>query len=90
MAKHRRARKRSARTPVKAKPRFTARQGRYLAYLHQYRQLHGQGPSESEIARYLGVSPPSAHLMIVRLEGLGLVRRVPGARPRPLVSSPST
>jgi repressor LexA len=60
------------------KSRFTAKQGQYLAYLHLYRKLHRQSPSESEIAAYFEVSPPSVHQMIVKLEEKGLVTREPG------------
>ena len=61
-----------------AKPAFTARQGQFLAYIHLYRKLHGEGPSEVDMVRFFRVSPPSVHGMIVRLEELGLVVREPG------------
>lgn len=61
-----------------AAPRFTATQGQYLAYLYLYRKLHRQSPSESEVARYFRVSPPSVHQMIVKLEQEGLIVREPG------------
>jgi hypothetical protein len=57
---------------------FTPTQGQYLAYLSLYRTLHRQSPSESEIAQYFRVSPPSAHQMIVKLEEKGLITREPG------------
>lgn len=57
---------------------FTPKQGQYLAYLYLYRKLHRQSPSESEIAEYFRVSPPSVHQMIVHLEDKGLVTREPG------------
>jgi len=61
----------------KPKARFTATQGQYLAYLYLYRKLHGYGPSQTEIAQYFGVSPPSVHQMIVKLEEKGLITREP-------------
>jgi DNA-binding Lrp family transcriptional regulator len=59
--------------------RFTAKQGQYLAYLYLYRKLHRHGPAESEIAKFFGVSGPSVHQMIVKLEEKGLITREPGA-----------
>ena len=61
-----------------AKAAFTARQGQFLAYIHLYRKLHGEGPSEVDLVRFFRVSPPSVHGMIVRLEELRLVVREPG------------
>lgn len=40
--------------------------------------LHGQSPSEAEIATHFMVSPPSAHQMVVMLERRGLIMRTPG------------
>lgn len=57
---------------------FTPTQGRYLAFIHQYIQLHGGSPSESEIAQALRVMPPSVNQMIRSLEQRGLISRVPG------------
>ncbi len=58
--------------------KFTHRQGQYLAYIHLYWKLHRRGPSEVDIARYFQVTPPTAHLMIVKLEQLGLIAKQPG------------
>jgi hypothetical protein len=58
--------------------RFTPRQGQFLAFIHQYRKLHRQGPAELDLVRYFHVTPPSAHGMVVKLEQLGLVTREPG------------
>lgn len=57
---------------------YTRRQGQYLAYIHTYTRLHRQPPSEAEIAAYFGVSPPSAHQMVVTLDQRGLIQRTPG------------
>jgi len=61
-----------------AERRFTALQGQYLAFIHQYTQLHRQAPSESDCQRHFKVSPPSVHRMIVALEKRRLIRRDPG------------
>jgi len=69
---------RGAKQPKEPSARFTAKQGQYLAYLYLYRKLHRYSPSESEIAQYFGVSPPSAHQMLVKLEENGLITREAG------------
>ncbi len=76
MAK-KKATQRRAKQPKERPARFTAKQGQYLAYLYLYRKLHRHSPSESEVAQYFGVSPPSAHQMIVKLEENGLITREP-------------
>ncbi len=58
-------------------PSYTPKQGQYLAYIHQYTQLHGQAPAEHEIQAYFGVTPPTVHQMILRLEQLGFISRTP-------------
>lgn len=58
-------------------PEFTHKQGQYLAYIHLYRKLHGQGPSELDLRKHFRVSPPTVHQMIVKLEQLGLITREP-------------
>ncbi len=58
--------------------RFTPLQGQYLAFIHLYRKLHHEGPSEQDMLQYFHVTPPSVHGMVVRLEELGLVSREPG------------
>jgi Mn-dependent DtxR family transcriptional regulator len=59
-------------------PRYTHRQGQYLAFIHYYTKLNRQAPAEADVQRYFGVSPPTVHQMILKLEQLGLVSRVPG------------
>ena len=60
------------------KARFTARQGQFLAFIHQYRKLHRQGPAEADLVHFFKVTPISAHAMIVKLEERGLIIREPG------------
>jgi hypothetical protein len=62
---------------------FTATQGRYLAFIHAYTDLHGYPPAESEIAAAMCVSPPSVNQMVKQLEKKGLIERQPG-QPRAL------
>lgn len=62
---------------------FTSTQGRYLAFIHAYTELHGYPPAESEIATAVCVSPPSVNQMVKMLEKRGLIERQPG-QPRSL------
>ena len=57
---------------------FTPTQGRYLAFIHAYTNLHGYPPAESEIAAAMCVSPPSVNQMVKMLEKKGLILRQPG------------
>ena len=59
-------------------PKFTERQGQYLSFISQYVKVNGRSPAESDIQRYFGVSPPTVHQMVLKLESLGLIRRKPG------------
>jgi DNA-binding MarR family transcriptional regulator len=58
-------------------PRFTAKQGQYLAFIHSYALLHRRPPAEADMERYFGVTPPSVHRMVLELERRGLIRRTP-------------
>ena len=62
-------------------PRFTEKQGPYLAFIHTYTLLNKQPPAEADFQRFFEVTPPTVHQMIVELERRGLVTRIPG-RPR--------
>lgn len=57
---------------------FTKKQGQYLAFIHHYTKLHGRPPAEADMQAFFRTSPPSVHQMVVRLEGLGLISKVPG------------
>ena len=58
--------------------RFTRKQGEYLAFIHQYTNVHGVPPAEHEMQRHFDVSPPSVHQMVINLEKKGLIQRTPG------------
>jgi DNA-binding MarR family transcriptional regulator len=62
-------------------PRFTHKQGQYLAFIYTYVLLNRQAPAEADFQRFFMVTPPSVHQMILALEQRGWIRRVPG-RPR--------
>ena len=57
---------------------YTAKQGQYLAFIYYYTKIHRQSPAEADMQRYFQVSPPSVHQMILSLEKLGLIERIPG------------
>lgn len=60
-----------------AKLPYTEKQGQYLAFIHRYIKTRGYSPSESEIQMHFGVAGPTIHQMIVRLETLGLIEKLP-------------
>jgi hypothetical protein len=62
----------------KATADFTPTQGRYLAFIRAYTNLHGYPPAESEVAAAMCVSPPSVNQMVKTLEKKGLIERQPG------------
>ena len=57
---------------------FTKLQGPCLAFSATYTKVNGQPPAEADIQRYFRITPQSVHLMILRLEKRGLIRRTPG------------
>lgn len=59
-------------------PRFTAKQGQYLAFIHSYTKLNRRPPAEADLQRYFKVTPPAVHTMILTLERQGLIVRTPG------------
>jgi len=61
-----------------SRPRFTAKQGQYLAFIHAYKRLLGRSPAEAEMQRFFQVTPPSVHQMVLSLEKAGLITRKPG------------
>jgi len=56
---------------------FTEKQGQYLAFIHTYALLNGRPPAEADMQAFFRVTPPSVHNMVIGLERLGLIRRVP-------------
>lgn len=58
-------------------PRFTEKQGQYLAFIHAYTLLNKRPPAETDFRRFFEVTPPTVHQMILKLEQRGLISRVP-------------
>lgn len=65
--------------PVSPPPRWTERQGQYLAFIYDYTKVNRQPPAETDIARFFGLAPPSVHRMVVELVERGLLAKTPGA-----------
>jgi repressor LexA len=57
-------------------PRFTDKQGQYLAFIHAYALVNGRPPAEADMERFFRVTPPSVHRMVIELEQRGLIRRL--------------
>jgi Mn-dependent DtxR family transcriptional regulator len=58
-------------------PRFTDKQGQYLAFIHAYTLVIGKPPAEADIQRFFAVTPPTVHQMVLTLERHGLISRTP-------------
>lgn len=56
----------------------TDKQGQYLAFIYNYEKINGRPPAEADIQRFFGVTPPTVHQMILKLEESGLISRKPG------------
>lgn len=68
---------------------FTVLQGQYLAFIYAYSKINARPPSEANMQRYFGVTPPTVHRMVIELEKRQLIQRVPGkARSISLLISP--
>ena len=61
-----------------SRPRFTLKQGQYLAFIHAYRRLLGRPLAEADMQRFFQVTPPSVHQMVLSLEKAGFITRQPG------------
>lgn len=75
---------------MQQEPRFTEKQGQYLAFIYNYTVLNGRPPAEADMERFFCVTAPSVHTMILGLERAGLIRRTPRqARSIELVLDPA-
>lgn len=57
---------------------FTPKQGQYLAFIYAYPKINRRPPAEADIQHCFGVTPPTVHQMVLKLEDKGLITRVPG------------
>ncbi len=58
--------------------RWTDRQGQYLAFIYDYSKVNRRPPAVTDIARFFGLAPPSAHRMVAALAKAGLLAKEPG------------
>jgi hypothetical protein len=58
--------------------KFTAKQGRYLAFIDHYIRLYGVAPAEADMQAYFRTTAPSVHQMVVTLDRNCLITRTPG------------
>lgn len=61
-----------------SRPKFTDRQGQYLAFIHAYTLVNGRPPGRADIQHFFRVTPPSVHQMLLNLERDGLIGRQKG------------
>lgn len=61
-------------------PRFTPRQGQYLAFIHAYTLVNERPPAQADIQRFFRLTPPSIYQMLLTLEREGLISRRAGGR----------
>ena len=59
-------------------PRYTQKQGQYLAFIYYYTKVNKQAPAEADIQRFFNVTPPTVHQMLLTLEKSGFISREPG------------
>ena len=57
---------------------WTEKQGQYLAFIYNYTTIHGEPPAEADMQHFFGVSPPTVHQMVLKLEERGFISREPG------------
>ena len=57
---------------------FTEKQGQYLTFIHTYTKINGRPPAEADMQRYFQVTPSTVHQMILGLDRIGLIERIPG------------
>jgi repressor LexA len=58
--------------------KYTQIQGQYLAFIYNYTVMFGKAPSENDLRAFFGTAPPTVHRMILKLEELGFISRIPG------------
>jgi DNA-binding MarR family transcriptional regulator len=67
------------RTAGDSHPKFTPRQGQYLAFIHTYTLVNERPPAQADIQRFFRLTPPSVYQMLLTLEREGLISRRAGA-----------
>ncbi len=70
------------------KPKYTEKQGQYLAFIYHYNKIHGSPPAEADMLEYFKVTPPTVRQMVLTLWRRGLIERQPGRPRTAMVSLP--
>ena len=52
-------------------PRFTPRQGQYLAFIHAYTLVNERPPAQADIQRFFRLTPPSVYQIDQHFERTG-------------------
>jgi len=66
------------RSPTEDKAQFTQLQGQYLAFIFAYTKVNRRPPAQADLQRHFEVTPPTVHQMLLTLERLGYLHRIPG------------
>jgi DNA-binding MarR family transcriptional regulator len=66
------------RVATDSRPKFTPRQGQYLAFIHAYTLVNERPPAQADMQRFFRRTPPSVHQMVITLQRAGLISRQPG------------
>jgi DNA-binding MarR family transcriptional regulator len=61
-----------------AVPKYTPRQGQYLAFIYHYSKRHHRSPAERDIQEYFRLLQPAVHDMLRRLKERGFISWEPG------------
>ena len=59
------------------KQNYTHKQGQYLVFIYYYIKLNRRAPAQADFQRYFGVTPPTVHQMLLKLEDKGFISRIP-------------
>ena len=57
---------------------FTKIEGQYLAFIYNYSIMYDRAPAERDLQIFFGVTYPTVHQTIVKLDSKNLINRVPG------------
>jgi DNA-binding MarR family transcriptional regulator len=61
-----------------AVPKYTPRQGEYLAFIYHYTKRHHRRPAERDLQEYFRLLQPAVHDMLRRLKQRGFISWEPG------------
>jgi len=64
--------------PTTTSGTYTALQGQYIAFIYAYTKVNRRPPAQADLQRFFQVTAPVVHKMVLTLERLGLLRRIPG------------